>query len=89
MPSNKKIKKLPQQLEVEWKGLRYQYTIWEEYSPSADDTFICARGPSEQELGIQIGRMFGVKDIERMRELILCGFKNQETDRNRRLSDKP
>ena len=75
--------KLPVYTEVVFEGKTYKYRIWKEFSPSQDQEMVCASGPSEDGIDIQIGRMFGCQSLEEARHLIWCGFRNRKIDRER------
>jgi hypothetical protein len=76
--------KLPMYTEVEFESKNYKYRVWKEFSPSQDREVVCASGPSEDMIDIQIPRMFGCQSLEEVRNMILCGFKNRKTDRQKR-----
>lgn len=75
MPKKKKEEIIPHSLTIEWEGKEYEFRVWKR------EDYLCAEGISVPPFIIQIMPMFGIKTMDELRHIILCGFENQKKDR--------
>lgn len=77
--------KAPRVIDIEWEGKIYPFRVWTTLHGKTSKWVWEAEGNGEYGYLISIRWVLAQESLEEIKRIILCGFKNQRADQQKRI----